>query len=88
MAPFSREESAGRDVYYDAALANMILRCDECPASLDPDSDLGPNLNFASERYYVLLGNEAQRQGWRITRVGSYFDYTILCPQCAARATS
>jgi hypothetical protein len=41
---------------------------------------------FADSGYFVALANEAYRRGWLIEYDGpnaSYFDYRILCPDCA-----
>ena len=76
------KEESGREAYYDAALVGTALMCDTCPAFLDPDDDLGPQHTFKSERYYVLLGDEAYRRGWLVERQGG--DFKILCPACAS----
>lgn len=75
------DETPGLEAYYEAALIEICLICRRCGCSLDPDVDLGPNHSFKSDRYYVLLGNEAYRRGWFIeARDG---DFTIFCPGCA-----
>ena len=53
-------ETDGREDYYNAALVSITLICDRCGATLDPDEDLGPNVSFESDGYYILLG---ERQG-------------------------
>ena len=58
-----------------------MLFCDKCQATLDPDTDLGPNHSFDSDGYYVLLGDEAFRRGWFIEWRDD--DFRILCPNCA-----
>jgi hypothetical protein len=68
------------DRYYDAALVCITLICDRCRATLDPDTDLGPNVSFKSDRYYILLGDEAYRRGWLIDVEGN-----ATCPACAAK---
>lgn len=85
--PAKPEETPDRDVYYDAALADTILFCDRCQASLDPDCDLGEGIGFHTDGYYILLGDEAFRRGWYVARVkpGEYFPLTILCPTCTPK---
>ena len=63
-------ETAGREGYYDAALVNIILFCDHCDATLDPDVDLGPGVSFESPGSYILLGDEAFRRGWSVSPPG------------------
>ena len=70
------------DRYYDAALVCITLICDRCGATLDPDTDLGPDVSFETKGYYVLLGDEAFRRGWLIDMNGN--DIKITCPACAA----
>ena len=81
------EETEGREDYYEAALICIILHCDACSAYLDPDEHLGPGKSFASDGYFVLLGDEAYNQGWVIEGFpGGVF--TILCPACGKSAAS
>jgi hypothetical protein len=79
--PQSPQETPGREDFYNAALIHTTLFCEQCQAALDPDEDLGPNHSFASDGYYVLLGDEAFHRGW-LVEWGTH-DFRILCPQCA-----
>jgi hypothetical protein len=74
-------ETPDRDDYYDAALIDIILWCQSCRTTLDPDRDLGPQHNFHTPYYFILLGDEAYRRGWSIVRDGDGF--RIFCPTCA-----
>ena len=74
------------DRYYEAALVCIVLICDRCRATLDPDADLGPHVSFKTDQYYVLLGDEAYRRGWLIYMDGD--DTRTICPACAARAST
>jgi hypothetical protein len=75
------DETDGREDYYNAALVCIVLICDTCQATLDPDEDLGPDVSFESDNYYVLLGDEAYRRGWLVNVSG---DITrARCPKCA-----
>jgi len=78
------QETAGREDYYNAALVEITLLCRACEASLDPDRDLGAGRSFASEGYYILLGDEAFRLGWAITGRDNG-EFLIHCPACAAK---
>ncbi len=75
------EETTGREAYYEAALINIILWCDECKSTLDPDHDLGPDKSFHSDGYFVLLGDEAFERGWQIDFGGEH-GFKIRCPRC------
>ena len=79
----SLHETPGREDYYNAALTCVILCCESCDAVLDPDKDLGQQLNFHSDRYYVHLGDEAFHRGWKITQSESDIGFRIQCPSCA-----
>ena len=70
------------DSYYDAALIRITLICDRCGARLDPDEDLGPNVSFNSDGWFVLLGDEAFRRGWLVDLTG---DVKATCPGCALK---
>jgi hypothetical protein len=72
-----------REHYYDCALIEITLICRNCSACLDPDDDLGPNHNFESDYYFILLGDEAFRRGWLVEDLGK--EYLILCPSCSGR---
>jgi hypothetical protein len=78
------KETEGREPYYDAALAATVLICDSCGASLDPDEDLGSDVTLKTDGWYVLLGDEAFRRGWKI--VAS--DGEAICPNCAQKSES
>jgi hypothetical protein len=71
-------ETEGREDYYNAAFVCITLICKHCRATLDPDEDLGPDVTFESEGYYILLGDEAFRRGWKIETDGE-----AICPACA-----
>ena len=73
-------ETAGREDYYNAALACIVLRCEHCGATLDPDTDLGPDVNFHSDHSYILLGDEAFRRGWLLDHIGVIIK--AICPLC------
>jgi hypothetical protein len=75
-------ETDGREDYYNAALVCITLICDKCRATLDPDEDLGPDVSFATDSYYILLGDEAFRRGWLID-MGGEDDIKAICPACA-----
>lgn len=72
-------ETEGREAYYEAALICITLICEKCTATLDPDQDLGPDVSFETDGYYILLGDEAFRRGWVVGSDG----ITITCPDCA-----
>ena len=76
-------ETEGREDYYNAALVCITLICKNCRATLDPDEDLGPDVSFETEGYYVLLGDEAFRRGWLIDMGGEYEEIEVICPACA-----
>jgi hypothetical protein len=78
------KETAGRERYYDAALACTVLICDLCGTALDPDHDLVAGVTFETDGWYVLLGDEAFRRGWKI--VAS--DGEAICPDCANKSES
>ena len=68
--------------YYDAALVCIVLICDTCRASLDPDEDLGPDVGFdKSDNWFILLADEAYRRGWLLDTAGDGIRAT--CPSCA-----
>jgi hypothetical protein len=67
------------DYYYDAAFLSITLICDKCCATLDPDDDLGPNVSFNSDGWYILLGDEAYRRGWLVDLDSMRW----TCPICA-----
>ena len=76
------------DIYQDAALADITLICQQCKAILDSDDLAEGQPRFSDSGYFVALANEAYRRGWLIEYEGlnaSYFDYRILCPECAGR---
>jgi hypothetical protein len=74
-----------REDYYDAALFCIVLICDTCGATLDPDKDLGPDVSFHHDCYYILLGDEAYRRGWLVDLTGDGVRAT--CPECAKKRT-
>jgi hypothetical protein len=78
-------ETPGRLDYYNAALVCITLICEGCGATLDPDKDLGPGVSFESRGYYILLGDEAYRRGWKIDASDNY---KATCPACAANASN
>jgi hypothetical protein len=78
------QETPGRVDYYNAALIEITLFCRSCRASLDPDCDLGEGLSFASDGYYILLGDEAFRRGWLI-EAKNQGGFRITCPVCALK---
>jgi hypothetical protein len=69
--------------FYDAALICITLICERCHATLDPDEDLGPGVNFHTEGWYVMLGEEAYRRGWLIDMGGKDDGIEAICPACA-----
>ncbi len=83
MAPHEPTETEDREDYYNAALICIVLIRDTCGATLDPDKDLGPDVSFHSDRYYVLLGDEAYRRGWLVDFSGERIRAT--CPACAKK---
>jgi hypothetical protein len=79
------------DIYQDAALAEITLICNQYKASLDSDDLPEGQPRFSDPGYFVALANEAYRIGWLIEYDGpdaNYFDYRILCPECAKRQRS
>jgi hypothetical protein len=79
------------DIYQDAALAEITLICQQCEASLDSEDLPEGQPRFSDSGYFVALANEAYRRGWLIEYTGpsaNYFDYHILCPDCAGRKTT
>jgi hypothetical protein len=73
------------DVYYDAALACITLICDECDANLDSEDLPEGQPRFKDSGYYLALGDEAFRRGWRIEYRD---DFQVLCPECAKMSKS
>ena len=67
----------------NAALVETCLICRQCQECLDPDDDLGPNHSFRSDSYFILLGDEAYRQGWLVNCAEGGFE--ILCPNCRSK---
>jgi hypothetical protein len=78
------KETEGREDYYNAALICITLICDTCRATLDPDEDLGADVSFESDGYFVLLGDEAYRRGWQIEWTGD--SVKMICPACAKKS--
>jgi hypothetical protein len=79
------------DIYHDAEFADIALICHRCNASLDSEDLPEGQPRFSDAGYFVALANEAYRRGWLIECDGpnaSYFDYRILCPECARRKSS
>jgi len=72
------------DHFYDAALVCITLICDRCHASLDPDEDLGPDVSFETDGWFVALGDKAYRQGWLIEMDSD--GIKAICPSCASNA--
>lgn len=73
------------DIYDAAALYDMWLNCQGCPATFDfePDRPIGLD-------YYHDIGQQAKRDGWVVAeQVDSARpedqSYLVLCPHCAAR---
>lgn len=74
-----------QDIYDAAALYDMWLNCQGCPATFDfePDRPIGLD-------YYHDIGQKAKRDGWVVAEQinGAHPDeqsYLVLCPSCAAR---
>ena len=79
----SPDEIPGREDYYEVALIHTTFFCKSCAASLDPDQDLGPDLSFHSDYYWVHLGDAAFDRGWRVSWDAGIGEFEILCPGCA-----
>ena len=76
------------DIYLDAALAEITLRCDRCDASLDTDDLPEGQPRFGDDNWFQNLAAESLRRGWLIEYIGpeaSYFDYRIHCPICSKK---
>jgi hypothetical protein len=85
------EEMDAPDIYQDAALADITLICGQCKASLDSDDLPDGQPHFSDPGYFVALANAAYRLGWLIEYNGpnaNYFNYRILCAECAKRQQS
>lgn len=73
------------DPYDAAALYDMWLNCQGCPATFDfePQRPLGLD-------YYHDIGQRAKAEGWVVheqpeAEPGEDVSYLVCCPDCAAR---
>lgn len=79
------------DIYLDAVLAEITLRCHQCQASLDSEDLPEGQPRFGDDNWLECLAAEAVRSGWLIEYTGpdaSFFDYRILCPKCSKSVPS
>lgn len=76
------------DIYQDAALAEITLVCGQCGTTLDSEDLPVDQPRYPGAGYFRALADESHRRGWLIEYTGpsgAYFDYRILCPNCAPR---
>ena len=73
--------------YSDAAFVCIVFICEDCRATLDPDKDLGPDINSHSDGWPDLLAKEALRRGWLID-MENESGIAAYCPECAKKRRS